>query len=204
MTHGEELDVEAAVWLLAKTQYPDINLAAYQALLDSYSGELLDQLDYGATAQKMLGTINDFLFSQLGFSGNEENYYDPDNSYLNRVVDRRTGNPISLCLIYMLVARRLHLPVAGIGMPGHFLCRYQSAKEEIFIDAFYHGKFLTKADCIKYLHASGHGFQEDFLGPISSRRILLRICAGLQRIYAELGLAEETARAKRYIVALGK
>jgi regulator of sirC expression with transglutaminase-like and TPR domain len=204
LTHGEELDVEAAVWLLAKTQYPDINLAAYQALLDSFAGELLERVDYRATAEKTLGTINDFLFSQLGFSGNEESLHDPDNSYLNRVVDRRTGNPISLCLIYILIARRLHLPVAGIGMPGHFLCRYQSATEEIFIDAFSKGKFLTKADCIKYLNTTGHGFQEDFLGPVSSRRILLRICSNLQRIYGDLGLAEETARAKRYILALSK
>src|SRR5438552_915954 len=86
------------------------------------------------------------------------------------------GQPASLCLVYLLVARRLHLPVAGIGMPGHFVCRYQSTTEEVFIDAFNGGKLLTKADCIKYLHSTGYGLKEDFLGPLSSRRILLRTC----------------------------
>jgi len=204
LNHGEELDIEEAAWLLARTQHPDINVAAYQALLDSYAGELVEQIDYGAAGEKLLASINEFLFSRLGFRGNEENYYDPDNSYLNRVVDRRTGNPISLCLIYLLLARRLHLPVAGIGMAGHFLCRYQSATEEIFIDVFYRGRFLTKADCIAYLNTTAHGFREDFLAPVSSRRMLLRLCSNLHRIYSDLGISEETARAQRYIIALSK
>src|SRR5690606_39368836 len=66
----------------------------------------------------------------LGFRGNEQNYYDPANSYFNRVIDRRTGNPISLCLLFMLLGRRLEMPIAGIGFPGHFLCRYQTSQEE--------------------------------------------------------------------------
>src|SRR5438876_1144393 len=84
------------------------------------------------TAEAVLGVINQHLFTELGFHGNEQNYYEPDNSYLNRVLDRRTGNPISLCLIYLLIARRLRLPIAGIGMPGHFLVRYQSSTAEIY------------------------------------------------------------------------
>ena len=99
----------------------------------------------------LLLIINHYLFDELGFTGNEENYYDPENSYLNRVMDQRTGNPINLCLLYMLLARRLRLPVAGIGLPGHFICRYQSTAAEIYLDPFNRGKFLTKADCVQYL-----------------------------------------------------
>src|SRR5207248_2561870 len=118
---------------------------------------------------------------QFGFGGNEDNYYDPDNSYLNRVIDRRTGNPINLCLLYLLLARRLRLPIAGIGLPGHFICRYQSSAEEIYIDAFNHGKFLTKADCVQYLLQGNHRLHEDYLAPVTPRRLMLRVCCKAPR-----------------------
>ncbi|MBM3834350.1 MAG: hypothetical protein FJ403_13990 [Verrucomicrobia bacterium] len=204
LSQGEDLDTEEGAWLLAQTQYPEINVAAYQALFDSYAGDLRERIDFGAGAEGILATINQYLFAELGFSGNEQNYYDPDNSYLNRVADRRTGNPISLCLVYLFVTRRLKLPVAGIGMPGHFLTRFQSSTGEVYVDAFNRGKFLTKADCVKYLLHTSHGFQEGYLAPITSRRTLLRVCSNLHQIYGQLNLAEETARLQRYIVALAK
>ncbi len=204
LNQGEELDIEEGAWLLSQTQYPDINVAAYQALFDSYAGDLRERIDFGATPESILATINQYLFADLGFLGNESNYYDPDNSYLNRVVDRRTGNPISLCLIYLFIARRLRLPIVGIGMPGHFLIRFQSSTGEVFIDAFNRGKLLSKADCIKYLLHTSHGFQEGYLSPVSPRRVLLRVCSNLHQIYAQLELADETARLQRYIVALAK
>src|SRR5262245_58807994 len=90
---GEELDVEEGAWLLAKTCYPETNVSAYQALFDNYAGELREQIQVAADPERILVTINHYLFDKLGFIGNEKNYYDPDNSYLNRVVDRRTGIP---------------------------------------------------------------------------------------------------------------
>jgi len=205
VTQGEDLDLEEGIWLLAQTQYPDINTAAYAALFDSYVSDLRERIDFGAEPEALLATINRLLFSELEYCGNEENYYDPDNSYLNRVVDRRTGNPISLCLVYLFVTRRLRLPVVGIGMPGHFLVRYQSSSTgELYIDAFNRGKLLTKADCIKYLLHTSYGFQETYLAPVSPRRILVRVCSNLHQIYSQLSLTEEAARMHRYIVALSK
>jgi regulator of sirC expression with transglutaminase-like and TPR domain len=171
--------------------------------LDSYVGDLKERIDFGSGVESILGSINHYLFKELGFYGNETNYNDPDNSYLNRVLDRRTGIPISLCLVYLFLGRRLRLPIVGIGMPGHFLLRFQSTTGEIFIDAFNQGKLLTKADCIKYLiHTSG--FQEAYLAPVSPRRILLRMCSNLHQIYAQLEVTEEIARLQRYIIALAK
>lgn len=204
LSQGEDLDVELGAWLLAQTQYPDINIAAYQALFDTYAGELREQIDFGSGSESILATINHYLFDELQFSGNEQNYYDPDNSYLNRVVDNRAGNAISLCLVYLFVARRLRLPVTGIGMPGHFLARFQSSTGETYVDAFNRGKLLTKADCVKYLLQTSHGFQEGYLAPISPRRILLRICSNLHQIYGELDLVQETNRMQHYIIALAK
>ncbi len=204
LKHGQEFDLEQAAWLLAQTEYPEINIEAYQALLDSYAAELQQRLGSGSPAIEILTSIKEYLFHELGFAGNEQNYHDPENSYLNRVIDRRTGNPINLCLVYLLLARRLQLPIAGIGLPGHFVCRYQSSADEIFIDAFNRGKLLSKADCVQYLLHGKYSLREDYLAPVSPRRLLLRICANLHQTYRYLELAEETTRLQRYLIALAR
>jgi regulator of sirC expression with transglutaminase-like and TPR domain len=204
LKHGEEFDLEEGVWLLALTQYPEINVGAYRALLDHFAAEIRERIDFSETNKEILTTINNYVFDELGFSGDQESYYDPQNSYLNRVVDRRRGNPINLSLLYLLLARRLELPVAGIGLPGHFICRHQSTSEEIYIDPFHHGKFLTKADCIQYLVSGSHGLQDEFLAPVSTRRILMRICSNLHQIYSQMELSQETTRLQRYLVALAR
>ena len=200
--HGEDLDLEQGTWLLAQTRHPDTNVAAYQALFDSYAGDLRERIDFAAKPEQILSAINQYLFSGLGFRGNEENYYEPENSYLNRVIDRRTGNPINLCLVYILVARRLRLPIIGIGMPGHFVCRYQTSASEIFIDPFNRGKFLTKGDCIQYLVNGNYSVRDDYLAPVSPRRMMLRICGTLHQIYLHLEQKEDATRLQRYLVAL--
>src|ERR1044071_173584 len=183
LKHGEEFDLEKASWLFARTEYPEINIDGYQALLDNYATDLRECVDFEDPAEKILATINQYFFTELRFAGNEANYYDPENSYLNRVIDRRTGNPISLCLLYILLARRLRLPVAGIGLPGHFVCRYQSTAAEVYIDPFNGGKFLTKADCIQYLVHGNYSLRDENLAPVRPRRMLHRICNNLHQIY---------------------
>jgi regulator of sirC expression with transglutaminase-like and TPR domain len=204
LKNGEDLEIEQGALLLAQTHYPDANREAYQALFDHYAGELRERLDLKAETDQLLGAINHYLFDKLGFAGNKKYGDQPENCYLNWVVDNRTGNPISLCAVYLFIARRLHLPVAGIGLPGHFICRFQSARKEVFIDPFNRGRFLTKADCIKYLVQTNHGLQEGYLSPVSPSRMLLRMCANLHQIYLHLEQMEEAARVQRYIFALAK
>ena len=204
LRHGEEFDLEQGAWIFAQTQYPRINVEAYQAVLDGYANELRARLGSTAQPQDLLTIINQYLFSELGFAGNEENYYDPENSYLNRVMDQRTGNPINLCLMYLLLARRLRLPVAGIGLPGHFICRYQSTAAEIYFDPFNRGRFLPKADCVQYLINANCSLRDDYLAPVSARQILLRVCSNLHQVYQRLELAAETMRLQRYLVALAR
>lgn len=202
LQHGENLDLETGAFLLAKTQHPDINTEAYQALLDSYASELRERLNPRGSARHLLTTVNEFLFAELGFTGNEEHYYDPQNSYLNRVLDRRTGIPISLSVVYLLLARRLRLPVTGIGLPGHFVCRYQSTAEELYIDTFHGGRLMTKADCVHYLLHGHYALQEEYLTPATPRRMLTRLCGNLHQTYTQLELAGEVTRIQRYLVAL--
>ena len=192
------------MWQLARTQYPEINVAAYRAILDDYAHDLCGKLDFGAAPEGLIAGINQFLFKEQGFTGDEENYYDPENSYLNRVIDRRLGSPISLSMIYLGVCRRLKLPVTGIGLPGHFLCRFQDPRQEIYIDAFNRGRVLTKADCMKYLKQAGYEFHEAFLVPASPRRVLLRMCSNLHQIYQREGQKPHASRLQGYIVALSK
>jgi regulator of sirC expression with transglutaminase-like and TPR domain len=203
-SRGEDLPLEEGAWLLAQTQYPEINAGAYEALLDAFASVLRTRIDFTAGVDEIVGAINQYLFEELEFSPNEANYYDPENSFLNRVIDNRAGNPLSLCTIYLLLARRLKLPITGIGLPGHFVCRYQTSTAETYIDAFNRGKLLTKADCIKYLLHTHHGLEEGYLAPVTPRRMLLRMCANLHQIYLHNELAEETARFQRYLVALAK
>src|SRR6476646_3204473 len=184
--HGQECDLEEGAWLLAKTRYPDINIEGYKALLDNFAQELRERLDPGTGPKESLAILNDYLFLELGFTGNEKNYYDPENSYLNRVLDKRTGNPINLCLLYILLGRRLKLPVVGIGLPGHFICRHQSSALEIYVDVFNGGKFMTKADCVQYLVQGNYSLRDDSLAPVSPRRLLLRVCGNLHQIYLQL------------------
>jgi regulator of sirC expression with transglutaminase-like and TPR domain len=204
LKHGEAFDLEEGAWKLAQTQYPDINVAGYQAVLDSFAADIGESLREATQPEDILNTLNRYLFDELGFVGNEEQYYDPDNSYLNRVLDRRSGNPISSCLVYLLLARRLLLPITGIGLPGHFVCRYQSSSAEIYIDAFNRGKLMTKADCVQYLLQGNYSVRDDYLAPVSPRRILLRICGNLHQIYLQLEQAEASTRFQRYLVALAR
>lgn len=204
LKHGEEFDLESAAWFLARTTYPEINVEAYQAILDDYATELSTRILPSAGARELLSKLNKYLFRDLGFAGNETNYYEPENSYLNRVLDRRTGNPINLSLFYLLIARRLQLPVVGIGLPGHFICRYQSSSEELYVDPFNRGQILTKADCIQYLQRGNYSLSDDFLGPVSARRMFMRICSNLHQIYSELGQGEGVMRFQRYLVALAR
>ena len=204
LNHGEDFELEEACWLLARTVDPEINTEAYRAVLDDYAHDLMHKIDFGSEPESIMAAINRYIFQTQRYQGNEDNYYSADNSYLNRVIDQRRGNPISLCMIYQLVGRRLGLPVTGIGLPGHFLCRFQTPRQDYYIDAFNKGRLLTKTDCMKYLKQAGYEFHETFLMPASSRRILLRMCSNLHQIYQRDNQAADAARLHGYIVALSK
>lgn len=201
---GEDLDLEMGCWLLSQTRYPGVNIAGYKALLDEFSQRLAEALTGISKPEEVIGRINRLLFGELGFLGDEEDYYGARNSYLTRVIDRRRGNPISLCVLVLLLARRLQLPLAGIGLPGHFLCRMQTAAGDVYMDVFHGGRLLRKVDCVKYLRQAGYDFHDAFLMPASPRRILLRMCSNLHQIYLRGGDEQHATRMKSCIVALSR
>ena len=132
--HGEDLDLEEGVGFLTRTRYPDVTWEGYSALLDQWAATIQGQMQPQTRAEHALGIINHFLFEELGFQGSDQVGYDPECCFLNRIIDQRKGNPIGLCTLYLFIARRLRLPITGIGLPSHFVCRYQSTTAEIYID----------------------------------------------------------------------
>ena len=201
---GEGLDLEEGAWLFVQTRYPDAPVEAYRAQLDDWAGRLHDDMAAASNGERMLERINKLLFGELGFRGNEDRYYDPANSYLNLVMDRRTGIPITLGIVYLLLGRRLSLPVTGIGMPGHFVCRYQTPREEHYIDAFHGGRLLTRADCARRLKQFAVEHDETVLQPMSPRRILHRMVSNLHLLHKDRRDRPEAERLERYLGLLGR
>ncbi len=204
LTHGEQFDLEDAVWRFVLTTYPTVNVNAYRAQLDEWSSIIREQLPKESTAEASLHGVNKVLFGDLHFRGNDADYYQPANTYLNRVIDRRLGIPITLSLVYLFVAKRLGFPLVGIGMPGHFLCRYQSSWEELYVDAYHQGQLLTRIDCKRRIANLAVEYDESFLAPLGSRRTLQRLISNLHLIHKEKEQLEEAQRLQRYLVALSR
>lgn len=204
LTHGEQFDLEDAVWRFVLTTYPSANVIAYRAQLDEWASVIREQLPKESTAETSLHAVNVVLFGKLSFRGNDADYYQPANSYLNRVIDRRLGIPITLSLVYLFVAKRLGFPMVGIGMPGHFLCRYQSSWEELYVDAYHHGQLLTRIDCKRRIANLAVEYDESFLAPLGSRRTLQRLISNLHLIHKEKEHLAEAQRLQRYLVALSR
>ncbi|MFM8877633.1 MAG: SirB1 family protein [Verrucomicrobiota bacterium] len=204
--HGEHFDLEEAVWRLARTRNPEAPIAAYQAQLDWWAQAAATGVEAASDGGAVVAALNAVLFGEQGFCGNSENYFDPDNSYMDRVIDRRRGIPITLCCLYQFVARRLGLPVVGIGMPGHFLCRYQDVQGEWLIDAFHGGRLVTRSEARQRL---AHFSLSDtdgaiLLQPITPRRCLQRMIANLHVIHQERRDAAESRRLQQYLVLLSR
>jgi regulator of sirC expression with transglutaminase-like and TPR domain len=127
--------------------------------------------------------VLNFVFDELGFKGNSSDYYSPHNSYLNRVIDRRKGLPISLALIVLFIARRLDLPFYGINMPIHFMIKYKTDNEEILIDPFDNGKVVTYNQCYYFLKQNGVEPQSQHFANSSEEAILTRCIRNLINSY---------------------
>jgi regulator of sirC expression with transglutaminase-like and TPR domain len=181
----EKLDLEAGVFLLAKVSYPDLDPVPYQQRLDELAERIRPHLKTVVHPQDRLIIINRLLFKDEGFRGNWEDYFDPENSYLNRVLDRKLGIPISLSVLYLLVVQRLQLPIQGAGLPGHFMVKYEDDQTELYVDVFNEGRFLTRPQCVQLIVEAGYPYQAVFLEGVGPRGILGRMLRNLILIYTD-------------------
>lgn len=176
----------AALLLARELAYPDLAVASYQRRLDQLAALADDRLPYGET-EDQVEALGLFLSGEIGFIGNSADYYDPRNSYLNEVLDRRLGIPITLSLVYMAVAERLGLRVHGIGLPGHFLVGVEAGSTLILVDPYHGGIRRSLAECAGLVaQTTGYRgpFQNAWLQPMAPPRIMARILHNLVNAYS--------------------
>lgn len=179
---------EAALWIAAEEQ-PGLDPEPWLARLDSMGERLRPRLEGVRDPLDRVERLSGFLSDEVGLRGNAEDYYDPRNSYLNEVLDRRLGIPITLALIYIEVGRRAGVPLDGVGFPGHFLLRH-SLHTQLVLDPFDRGRLLTMDDCKEMLERLSNGslaFDPRLLRPSTPRQILVRILNNLRGVYLHRG-----------------
>ncbi|MGC9194201.1 MAG: SirB1 family protein [Syntrophobacteraceae bacterium] len=199
------IDLARAGLLVSRLAYPDLDEPALMAELDVLAARLRARTagltDIGALAETM-GVV---LCQEEGFRGNPKDYYDPDNSYLNRVLQRRTGIPITLCLVYMEVGRRAGLDVRGIGIPGHFIIGVYGEEGRILVDPFYRATVLDEKECRRRAAVQHEGalvWKPRFLLPVDEKALIVRLLRNLRGLYASIGDDARSLQALEWIIAL--
>ena len=181
----EEIDPATTALLIASTEYPELDIRRQLKVLDSLSAGVAERLSPDQDPLYQLNTISEYLFDDIGFRGNTEDYYDPRNSFLNEVLSRRLGIPITLALVFIEVGKRLGIPLLGVGMPGHLLLTHPEVAGW-YIDPFHRGVLLSEEECAERMRqATGANMAWDarFLTPLNNRQYAARILRNLKGIY---------------------
>lgn len=192
-----DIDLGEAALLIAAEEYEGLDVRLYTRRLDDLAAGARDRLGKVGLEDpaELVKRFHAFLFAESGFHGNEDDYYDPRNSFLNEVLERKTGIPITLAAVYLEVARRVTtragdvLPVRGIGFPGHFLARWEVGESSILVDPFY-GTLLGENDCKRLLERVSGGkiaFRKELLAPLPRRGMLVRMLANLKGVWIKKG-----------------
>ncbi len=181
----EAINLERAALYLALEEHPTLDVDANLEQLDRMAAVVRDRLPETRYPLRVISVINQYLYEELGFSGNRRDYYDPQNSHLNQVLDRRLGIPITLALVYLAIAKRVDFPMIGIGMPGHFLIRPMVEDMDVYVDAFNAGEVLFRQDCealLQKLYQEPVALRPEFLQPVGNRQFLARMLGNLKGI----------------------
>jgi regulator of sirC expression with transglutaminase-like and TPR domain len=184
-----KIDVPRVALLFARSlAYPTLNIDTYLNRLDTLAEQVRSQLLKCKTLDEEVDTLSDYLFYQQDFRGNRDDYQDPQNSYLNRVLDRKKGIPITLSLIYVTIAQHLGIPAYGIGLPGHFIVGIFKKDREILLDPFNAGLRLSTADCARLVsEETGEktAFNPKWLQAVSPETLLARMLTNLSHAYIQ-------------------
>jgi regulator of sirC expression with transglutaminase-like and TPR domain len=188
---NDSIPLTEAALSIAQDVYPHLDMGAIQSELDRLAAILKGRLPADASPVQRLRSLNRYFFRELGFSGNRNDYYDPDNSYLNRVLERRRGIPISLAVLYMELGQQIGLPLRGVSFPGHFLVKLKVRAGDIFLDP-YSGQSLSREQLeerlAQFFDARGLNVPTDLalipsIQEASARDILMRMLRNLKSVY---------------------
>ena len=183
----DEMGLADAAFLIAASEYPDLDIPRELAVLDSLSAAALTRFGGERDPLYCVNTLSDYLFVELGFEGNQDDYYDPRNSFLNEVLSRRLGIPISLCLVFLEVSKRLDIPMMALGMPGHLLLKHRDT-EDLFVDPYNRGVLLTEEECAQRMRSvtqADIAWDSSYLSPINNREYIARMLRNLKAVYLE-------------------
>jgi regulator of sirC expression with transglutaminase-like and TPR domain len=204
----EEIPLLPAALLIARDEYPSLDTTAYEAELARHVAALAPRVEAAPDTHAKLAELNRYLFQEQGFSGNQNDYYDPRNSYLNDVFDRRLGIPISLGVIQIELARRLGIALEGISFPGHFLVRLPVEGGILVLDPYHQGRSVD-AEELKLRarpHLGGRDIDDqqllDILAPAGHRAILMRMLRNLKGLYVEREVWDKALRCADRLVRL--
>jgi regulator of sirC expression with transglutaminase-like and TPR domain len=182
----ETFPLDRAALTLGLEEYPGLDIGDYLRRLDTYAARSEVLLGRDHSPMNVIESINEVLFIQEGLRGNNNDYYNPKNSYLNEVLDRKTGIPITLSIIYIEVARQIGFSIEGVGFPGHFITKHVLEDREILIDAFNQGKILTLKDCQELLdpmYGGSISVTPSLLQAMGKKAIVTRMLYNLKGIY---------------------
>jgi regulator of sirC expression with transglutaminase-like and TPR domain len=178
------LVLDRTVFMIAKTlQYPVLDINRQLQIMDSMADELRKFVNHKERPTEIINAINEYIYEKQGFAGNIDDYYDPRNSYLNDVLVRKSGIPITLSVLYIELARRINFNMYGVGFPGHFLIKYSDKDLEIVLDAFSKGRILAYEDYQNLLDELYNGqirFEKRFLNTVTNEQILIRMLRNLK------------------------
>jgi regulator of sirC expression with transglutaminase-like and TPR domain len=189
---GQHASLVEAALEFAADEYPELPTSEYLELLYLLGRDFNRFRGKENQPENVLRLLGDYFFGELGFTGNTEEYYDPRNSYLNEVIDRRVGIPITLSVLYQYLAQAAGINLCGMNFPGHFLLAYQREHDRIYIDVYQAGRWLDWEECEARLSEMGTGnasLTEGALAPMEPREILLRMLRNLKGIYSRSDLA---------------
>ncbi|NUQ41868.1 MAG: hypothetical protein HUU32_10775 [Calditrichaceae bacterium] len=180
----DEIDLEKSMLVISYWDRPEIPGQTLRGLLDKLADEVSREMPGRGHPLSFIDHINRVLFQTYHFRGNSGDYYNPDNSYLHKVLETGLGIPISLSIIYMLVCKRLNFPVYGVCMPAHFIVKFDNGEDEIFFDPFYGGKVYSRQNCLEYLQGVKAENPDEILKGCSTLDIVKRVLRNLHLNYA--------------------
>jgi regulator of sirC expression with transglutaminase-like and TPR domain len=193
----EAVALDRVALAIAAGEYEQLDTDSYLRRLDAMATDLRRRLSPEEPLERLVAELNAYLYGEQGFHGNAADYYDPRNSYFNDVLERRTGIPITLSLLYIELGRRVGLTVEGVGLPGHFIARCQHAGSQVLVDPFNGGALLSVDDCanlIRRSYGDSLHFSTELLRPTSKRDIVIRMLGNLKGCYLRRGDFRRAAR----------
>ncbi len=207
-TPDSSFNIAECALIVARHEYPSLDVPRYLRQLDQIAERLRLRLPADAGKPHVISMLNHYLFRELGYAGNRDNFYDPRNSFLNDVIDRRIGIPITLSILYMEIGRRVGVNLQGVSFPGHFLAKYVTDQGVIVLDPFNQGISLSEADLRERLRQSGGGVDSldmplsALLRAATPHEILLRLARNLKAIYSNAGELEKAIATANLILCL--